>query len=90
MNTKRKPWMNWMLFTASLVLVFVLGIVISSIVERKTEAKYAYTPQNEISEFESPSDIMTPSFLISLTVLGLLPILARKILKIRKNKMIHV
>ena len=43
----------------------------------------------KISEVDSPSDIMSPSFLLSLTILGLLPLIARKILKARKKKMIH-
>ncbi|MBS3993579.1 MAG: ammonia-forming cytochrome c nitrite reductase [Bacteroidetes bacterium] len=62
MNTTRKPWMNWMLFLASLVLVFVLGIVISSIVERKTEAKFAYTPQVTIDEFEPQNEVWGQNF----------------------------
>jgi uncharacterized membrane protein YdjX (TVP38/TMEM64 family) len=44
----------------------------------------------KISEFDSPADIMSLSFLLSLTILGLLPIIARKMLKIRRKKMIHI
>ncbi|MDP2088845.1 MAG: ammonia-forming cytochrome c nitrite reductase [Flavobacteriaceae bacterium] len=62
MTNIRKPWMNWMLFITSLVLVFVLGIVISSIVERKTEAKYAYTPQTTIGEFEPQNEVWGQNF----------------------------
>lgn len=45
---------------------------------------------NKISEFEAPADIMTPSFLFSLTLLVLLPLLARKIWKNRRKKIIHI
>ena len=62
MTKIKKPWMNWMLFIASMVLVFVLGIVISSIVERKTEAKYAYTPQVQIDEFEPQNEVWGQNF----------------------------
>jgi len=47
MSNKRKPWMNWMLFLASLAIVFLLGLLVSSITERKMEAKFAYTPCND-------------------------------------------
>ncbi len=57
MTKRRKPWMNWMMFSTSLILVFILGIVISSIVERKAEAKYAYSPPVTIDEFESRNEV---------------------------------
>jgi nitrite reductase (cytochrome c-552) len=62
MTKNKKPRMNWMLFIGSLVLVFVLGIVISSIVERKTEAKFAYTPQVQIDEFEPQNEVWGQNF----------------------------
>ncbi|WP_196889137.1 ammonia-forming cytochrome c nitrite reductase [Aureivirga sp. CE67] len=52
MSNKRKPWINWMLFLGSLVIVFLLGLLISSISERKMEAKFAYTPMTEINDLE--------------------------------------
>ena len=41
MSAKREPWKNWVLFIASMVLVFLLGLLVSTITERKIEAKYA-------------------------------------------------
>ncbi len=62
MNAKRKPWMNWILFFVSLVLVFLLGLLVSSITERKMEAKYAYTPLTKINKLEPRNEIWGINF----------------------------
>jgi nitrite reductase (cytochrome c-552) len=62
MNTKRKPWMNWMLFSASLVVMFLVGLLVSTISERKVEAKFAYTPSVEIKKLESRNEIWGKNF----------------------------
>jgi nitrite reductase (cytochrome c-552) len=49
---KEKPWKGWVLFAGTVVAVFFLGILASSIVERRTEALYAYAPQNNFSQLE--------------------------------------
>ncbi len=49
---KRKPWVYWTLFIITVVAVFLLGLLASSIMERKAEAEFTYVPQNEIDEFE--------------------------------------
>ncbi|CAL2101042.1 Cytochrome c-552 [Tenacibaculum sp. 190130A14a] len=43
---------NKVLFIVTVVVVFLLGLLASSIVNRKNEAKYMYVPQVEISENE--------------------------------------
>jgi len=48
----RKPWFGWALFIITVVVVFLLGILASTIIERRAEAIFAYTPQVELSEFE--------------------------------------
>ena len=50
MSNTRKPWKNWVLFLASLVIVFLLGLLVSSITTRKMEAKFAYTPLTKINK----------------------------------------
>jgi nitrite reductase (cytochrome c-552) len=57
MSNKRKPWMNWMLFLASLVIVFLLGLLVSSITERKMEAKFAYKPVKEIKKLDPRNEV---------------------------------
>ncbi|MBU1012879.1 MAG: ammonia-forming cytochrome c nitrite reductase [Bacteroidetes bacterium] len=51
-NSNRKAWVNWVLFVASIVVVFLLGLLASSITERRVEAVFAYQPRVKLSEFE--------------------------------------
>ncbi|MCF8242091.1 MAG: ammonia-forming cytochrome c nitrite reductase [Melioribacteraceae bacterium] len=50
-NDKRKPWINWLIFGATAIVVFVLGLFASSIVERRGETYTLQTvkpiPANE-------------------------------------------
>ncbi len=62
MNNTRKPWKNWVLFLASLAVVFLLGLLVSSITERKMEAKFAYTPQANINELEPRNEVWGENF----------------------------
>lgn len=62
MSTKREPWKNWMLFATSLVVVFLLGLLVSSITERKMEAQFAYTPKVEINELEPRNEVWGENF----------------------------
>ena len=49
---REKPWLGWFIFAATVAIVFLLGLLASSIVERRAEAIFAYTPQLNFSEFE--------------------------------------
>jgi len=62
MSAKREPWKNWMLFATSLVVVFLLGLLVSSITERKMEAQFAYTPKVEINELEPRNEVWGENF----------------------------
>lgn len=50
---------------------------------------YVYAGK-KIGEINSPEEIMSPAILISLTLLGILPFVTKKIINIRKKKMVHV
>ncbi|MDW7691507.1 ammonia-forming cytochrome c nitrite reductase [Flammeovirgaceae bacterium SG7u.111] len=54
---KRKPWLGWVMFFATMVVVFLLGLLASSIVERRAEATYAYKPKVELAEFEPRNQV---------------------------------
>ncbi|MCU0370696.1 MAG: ammonia-forming cytochrome c nitrite reductase [Bacteroidales bacterium] len=41
---RHKPWIGWVLFLTTAVVVFFLGLLASSIIERRTEAQFAFTP----------------------------------------------
>lgn len=62
MSNSRKPWKNWVLFLASLVVVFLLGLLVSSITERKMEAKFAYTPKTNINKLEPRNEVWGENF----------------------------
>jgi nitrite reductase (cytochrome c-552) len=49
---KEKPWLGWMIFLITILIVFLLGMLASSIIERRAEAVFAYTPQVTFQEFE--------------------------------------
>lgn len=48
----KKPWLGWLIFAVTVIVVFLLGLLASSIMERRAEAQFAYTPQVKLSEFE--------------------------------------
>ncbi len=54
---QQKPWIGWILFISTIIVVFLLGLLASSIIERRTEAVFAYLPQVEISQFEPVNEI---------------------------------
>ncbi|MGC9471988.1 MAG: ammonia-forming cytochrome c nitrite reductase [Bacteroidales bacterium] len=60
--TENKPWVGWLLFGLTVVAVFLLGLLASSIVERRAEAVFAYTPQVDIREFEPRNEIWGQNF----------------------------
>lgn len=49
---KNKPWLGWVLFFITMTIVFFIGLLASSIMERRTEAEYAYKPKTKVSQFE--------------------------------------
>lgn len=49
---REKPWLGWLLFLATAGIVFLLGLLASSIIERRSEAIFAYTPEVKFSPFE--------------------------------------
>lgn len=61
-KNKRKPWVNWLLFIATVVVVFLLGLLASSIVERRAEQEYVYKPKVEISQWEPRNDLWGINF----------------------------
>lgn len=57
-----KPWFAWVLFLSTLVVVFLLGLLASSIVERRAEAVFAYAPKVEYSQFEPRNEVWGKNF----------------------------
>lgn len=55
--TEKRPWLAWLLFLATIAVVFVLGLLASSIVERRAEAVYVNVPKVEINQFEPRNEV---------------------------------
>jgi len=56
-TTKRSPWVNWTLFVVTLAVVFFLGLLVSTITERRAEAIFAYKPKVQLNEFEPRNEV---------------------------------
>lgn len=59
---KEKPWMGWLLFFATVIIVFFIGLLASSIIERRTEAEFVYTPQVEYEQWEPRNEVWGKNF----------------------------
>jgi len=59
---EKRPWLSWILFFATVVVVFLLGLLASSVVERRAEATFVNVPKAEISEFEPRNEVWGESF----------------------------
>ncbi|PWE00709.1 ammonia-forming cytochrome c nitrite reductase [Marinilabilia rubra] len=59
---KKKPWLGWLIFFATIVVVFLLGLFASSIIERRAEATFAYTPQVEHGQYEPRNEVWGKNF----------------------------
>lgn len=61
-HQKRKTLRNWLLFIIAMVVVFFLGLLASSITERKAEAMFVYSPEVEIGDFEPRNAVWGENF----------------------------
>src|SRR5690554_275796 len=52
-QSKKKPWLNWVLFLATVVIVFIIGLFAASILERRSEAQLYFQMINPIDEWET-------------------------------------
>jgi nitrite reductase (cytochrome c-552) len=61
-SVNRKPMLGWLIFAASLIVVFLLGILANSIMERRAESVFAYTPQVEYNQWEPRNEVWGENF----------------------------
>jgi nitrite reductase (cytochrome c-552) len=57
-----KPWVGWLIFLATLVIVFLVGLFGSSIIERRNESTYLLQFAKPINPGEPRSQIWGESF----------------------------
>lgn len=63
MKSKMKSWQEWLLFSSVMILVFMLGIGISSLLEsRKEIATITYTQKVKITGVEARSPLFSKSY----------------------------
>ncbi len=61
-SIKQKPWLGWVIFFSTIIIVFLLGILASSIMERRAEANFVYTPQVEHMLLEPRNEVWGQNF----------------------------
>ncbi len=59
---REKPWLGWIIFLFTLVVVFLLGLLASSIMERRAEAVFAYVPAINVDQFEPRNAVWGENF----------------------------
>ena len=59
---KEKPWLGWAIFFSTIIVVFFLGLLALSIIERRTEAVFAYTPKVEYTQWEPRNEVWGQNF----------------------------
>lgn len=58
----QKPWFGWVLYISTIIIVFLIGLLGSSIIERRVEATFVYTPQVNYNQFEPRNEIWGKNF----------------------------
>jgi nitrite reductase (cytochrome c-552) len=58
----KKPILGWVIFLVTLVVVFLLGLLASSIMERRAESVFAYTPQVKHDQWEPRNEVWGQNF----------------------------
>lgn len=61
-TSKRKPWINWVLFLSTVIIVFIIGLFAASIVERRSEAQLYFQMIREIGQFEPDNSVWGENF----------------------------
>ncbi len=56
-TVKRKPWLGWTLFLLTIFVVFMIGVLASNIMERRTEALYIDQKKIEVQPFEPRNEM---------------------------------
>ena len=60
--TERQPWLNWILFFLTVIIVFVIGLFAASIIERRSEAQLYFQMLHPIAEWEPRNEVWGENF----------------------------
>jgi nitrite reductase (cytochrome c-552) len=58
----QKPWIGWVLFGSTIVVVFLLGLLAASIMQRRVEAVFAYNPVVDYPDWEPRDAVWGKNF----------------------------
>jgi nitrite reductase (cytochrome c-552) len=59
---RRKPWVNWVLFFATVIIVFIIGLFAASIIERRGEAQLYFQMMHPIPDIEPRNEVWGENF----------------------------
>ena len=56
------PVYKWGVFAGGAIIIFLLGVLATSIIQRRTEAEFVYTPQAKYDQFEPRNEVWGQNF----------------------------
>jgi len=59
---KEKPWLGWVLYGATVILVFLIGLLGSTIIERRSESNQIIQNVKPIKDFEPKNEVWGESY----------------------------
>ena len=57
---QKKPWLGWLLFFVTVIIVFLIGLFSASIVERRGESVAKLLAVKDIAEWEPRNEVWGP------------------------------
>lgn len=60
--SETKPWLNWVLFFGTVIIVFLIGLFAASIVERRSEAQLYFQMVQPIPDWEPRNEVWGQNF----------------------------
>lgn len=59
---ENRPWMAWLIFLITIIVVFLIGLLASSVVERRAEAVFVNVPKTDIAQFDPRNELWGENF----------------------------
>jgi nitrite reductase (cytochrome c-552) len=56
-QVKRKPWKGWVLYFITIVIVFIVGLLANSIIERRSESNLIFQSVKPIADWEPRNEV---------------------------------
>jgi nitrite reductase (cytochrome c-552) len=59
---QESPWLGWVLFFTTALVIILIGLITYSVIERRTEAQFAFTPMTDIDPLEPRPEVWGQNF----------------------------